>query len=858
MNLTEVKRSLDKLFGEPPRQGAARNIVFWYDDECVFADEVDALGLDNARTVKVCDNNQFAVKLLIERDDLTSNLLIYSPATRPADKDNWLADTIRYSRTFATDEASLILINYKMDMSLRSVAREYKAFFRNNDRVRKFDSYGLTDWTEDKFDVAVLSALCKLNVPNFDGCVRVILSELADGESTAVDAIGRFGSISRMWALIQHSYGYSFEEKSFERLVVLLLVTHFAHSFDNPLPKAWEYYDARNTSCFVFVDNFMKDVSEAENYKAVCALSAEKLKLDEHIARWTIDDIAGCDTFPQLDAAIIERVRGNILSGAGEYGEYKKMINRRRNRRWFANFATEYDALYYACELLSLFAKAPDFADADLKAMWGKYKKEYYRFDYFYRKFVAAFDKLPETDDWRELADNVENAYINGFLSELSVKWCELLDNGAVENAGSPGGSVIPWAVPDCAEQARFYYNNVSPFVRKDERIVVIISDGLRYESAVELREILSHEFKGNCTLTEMLGVIPSYTALGMAALLPHKNIEVSDKGEIIVDGINSGGTTNRDKILKATKAESVAIQAATLIGMGKQQLSETFNGVKVIYVYHNVIDARGDNAAEEREVFDATDKAFGEIVAIVRKLTGGISAINFLITADHGYLYRRTPLQISDKTPKLTDNALVAKKRFIVTKEPPELQGTQKFSMRYLGQADITAVVPRGANVFPVQCGGSNYVHGGASLQEVMVPLIKFKSGKNYAKAAAPQKVTVSLSSLSRKITSVITHLEFFQNEPVGDKLLPIRVRAYFADADGSRISNENIIIADSASKTPQERDMREKFTLKNMKYDKSQTYYLILQNDNEVVGNELARFAYTIDLVFGGGISF
>jgi uncharacterized protein (TIGR02687 family) len=852
MNLIEVKRSLDKLFAAPPRQGAVRSIVFWYDNEGVFADEVDALGLDNARTVKLYDNNQFAVKLLIERDDPASNLLVYSPAPRPADKDNWLADTIRYSQTFATDEASLILINYKMDLSLRAAARDYAAFFRNNDRVRKFDGYGLTDWTEDKFDVAVLSALCKLNVPNFDGCVRVILSELANGESDTVDAITKFGSIDRLWALIKRNYGYRFEERSFERLAVLLLVTHFAHCFDKSLPKAWEDYNAHNTSCFVFVDTFMKDVSESENYKSVCALAADKLKLDEHLSRWSVDDASDCDTFPQIDGLIIGRIRGNILSGAGEYGEYMKMINGRRNRRWFADFAAEYDALYYACELLALIGKTPSFAAESANALWGKYKSDYYRFDYFYRKFTAAFDRLHEADDWRELADNLENAYTNGFLSELSVKWCELLDNGADESG------VIPWAVPGAAEQARFYSNSVSPYIRKDERIIVIISDGLRYESAVELREILSHEFKGDCSLTEMFGVIPSYTALGMAALLPHKNIEIGDKGEIIVDGINSNGTANRDKILKSAKAESVAIQYDELMNMNKTRLSERFGGVKVIYVYHNVIDARGDNAATEREVFDATNKAFGDLTALVRRLMNGISAINFLITADHGYLYRRTPLHVSDKTPKLTEDAIAAKKRFIMTKQPPELQGTQKFSMRYLGQSDITAVVPRGANVFPVQGGGSNYVHGGASLQEVMVPLIKFKSGKNNAKAAAPKKVTVSLSSLSRKITSVITHLEFFQNEPVGDKLLPIRVRAYFADANGLRISNENIIIADSPSKTPQDRGMREKFTLKNMQYNKNETYYLIMRDDDDMVENELARFPYTIDLAFGGGISF
>jgi uncharacterized protein (TIGR02687 family) len=856
MNLTEVEKSLDKLFAAAPRQGAVRNIVFWYDDNGAFADKVDALKFSNAKIIKLYDDNQFAVKLYIEREDTQSNLLVYSPATRPPDRDNWLADTLRYSQTFATDEASLILINYKMDLLLRSVAQEYVAFFRNNERVRRFDSYGITDWsklmsdTEDKFDVAVLSALCKLNVPNLDACIRAILNEVVKGESGIVSAINKFGSMNRLWALIKRNYGYSFEEQSFERLAVLLLITHFAHSFDKPLPKAWEEYNAHNTSCFVLVDGFMKDVSAEQNYKDISDFVSDNLDLTTYAAKWGITDILECDTFPQLDETIITHLRGNILSGAGEYNEYKKMLNVRRNRRWFGEYEKEYDSLYYASELFELIHKTQNFSAANTKTLWKKYKNEYYRFDYFYRKFVTACDSLKLPDDWDELADKVEAAYINGFLSELSVKWCELLDEG------KDSDGVIPWAIPDCEEQTKFFSHNINPFVRKDERVVVIISDGLRYESAVELTQRINHEFKGECRLTEMLGVIPSYTALGMAALLPYKTIEISNKGEVFVDGINSKAE-NREKILKTVKPESVAITFERLMGLGKQ-LAEALNGIKLIYVYHKTIDARGDNASTEREVFDATEKAFGELIALIRRLTSGISAINIFLTADHGYLYRRTPLQINDKTPKNIENSIESTRRFIMTKVPAELQGTQKFSMRYLGQSDITAVVPRGANVFPIQGGGSNYVHGGSSLQEVMVPLIKFKSGKNYAKLVAAQKVTISLSSLSRKITSVITHLEFFQNEPVGDKLLPIRVKAFFEDADGNRITGENIIIADSANREPSGRAYREKFTLRNTQYDKSQTYYLVLQDDEDMVGHEIMRVPYTIDLVFGGGIQF
>ena len=71
------------------------------------------------------------------------------------------------------------------------------------------------------------------------------------------------------------------------------------------------------------------------------------------------------------------------------------------------------------------------------------------------------------------------------------MKWCELLGDRK-DNVG-----IIPWAVPDCEEQARFFSCNVSPFIRKDERVVVIISDGLRYESAVEFTQVLNREFKG-------------------------------------------------------------------------------------------------------------------------------------------------------------------------------------------------------------------------------------------------------------------------------------------------------------------------------------------------------------------------
>ena len=91
-----------------------------------------------------------------------------------------------------------------------------------------------------------------------------------------------------------------------------------------------------------------------------------------------------------------------------------------------------------------------------------------------------------------------------------------------------------------------------------------------------------------------------------------------------------------------------------------------------------------------------------------------------------------------------------------------------------------------------------------------------------------------------------------------VEDKRVARRLKLYFADEQGNRISNENIIIADSRSLKPEERTYREKFTLKNMPYDKSIKYYLILEDEEETVEKIYERIPFNIDLAFVNDFGF
>ena len=848
MNLTEVKKSLERQFARELVQCSKRNIVFWYDDEGVFADFIDTLTIENVKIVKLYDNNMFAVKLYIEDTERESNLLIYSPLPRPDARDNWLNDVIKFSQIFGADETSLNLLNFGIDPALRSAVEKYKLFFRSTERSKKFESYGITEYTEPKIDLAVVSVLCRLPAPNLDGIARTLLIEMIRGENAVYESIGKFGCSDAFWSIVSKFYGYNFAEQSLEKLAVLLLCSHLSHSLGERIPDKWREYVSENPNCYVFTDNFMRDSKDWEDYNQLAEFAAGILRLPEFAPKYLLDEIADCDTFADFDRAVIARILENIAHNAKEFRYYREIIDCRKNRRYYAQFEAQYNTLLFACEYFELAMEHKDLSCISASEIFNDYLRIYYKFDTAYRKFITAYDLLDENSGFKNLLDMLENSYTNWFLNELSMKWCAFWDGGE------------RWELPKITSQQEFYYKYARRFIADNERIIVVISDGLRYESAVELNAVLNREQRGESKLDAMFGVIPSNTALGMASLLPHKQIDITEKGDFEIGGISTKGTENRQKILQLVKHEAIAVQYDDIIKLNKTQMSEIFAGMKLIYIYHNAIDARGDNAATENEVFEAAEKTFRELSGLVRKLRNDISAINIIITADHGYIYRGSPLEERDKTPKESLAGVKSGRRYILAKENIAQQGTQSFSIDYLtkNHNGMYAVLPRITNCFKIQGAGSRYVHGGASLQEIVIPVIKFKSDKNASRSMGAKKVTLKLTNLSRKITGVITQLSFHQNEPADDKHLPLRVTAYFADEAGNRISNENIIIADSTDKTPGNRVYKEKFTLKNMAYDKSRNYYLILKDEDESADAVLEQIPFEIDLVYDGNIRF
>ena len=153
------------------------------------------------------------------------------------------------------------------------------------------------------------------------------------------------------------------------------------------------------------------------------------------------------------------------------------------------------------------------------------------------------------------------------------------------------------------------------------------------------------------------------------------------------------------------------------------------------------------------------------------------------------------------------------------------------------------------------VQGGGENYVHGGITMQEMVVPVILYKglraTSRNYVEVQNPG---LSLISESRKVSNLMFSLDFLQKQPVGDKVQPCNYTLHFADEVGKPVSDFQTVIADRSSSNASDRVFRVRFALKQTQYKKSSQYRLIIANETDAP----EEVEFRIDIAFADDFGF
>lgn len=761
-------------------------LVFWYDATGEWAEAFDAFDEPGITRLRVA-GNEFGTKVRIVRDRADARFLVYVPTARPVDDaDNWLLDLLLQGHEFRADRASLILEDVGLPHEYRTVVEDHAAFFSSTRRLREVRE--LLDKDDGTRDVRLKMMAVLAGTPAETDALLLHFLDLGAGDAPTdpvVDTLGAAALVEPFWSEVERLFGYTSRAPSLRDFAVALF--RGANPLDAQTPL---HPHAR-----VFLRRWQDSQKHCESFRTWSRqLEAELQVAGALEAGGERAALGEWDTFELFDRFTLHRLCGRFARGAPA-AALRPVVQERRGSFWYPEHRDGYEALEHALELRELLDGAELAMDSVAEGV-SRYRASWWRIDRAYRRCTLHLRRYGQVQVMEQVAQWVEKAYVNNFLLPLADRWSDRV-------------VALPhWACDGLPPQRGFFDTYVQPFRARGQKVFVIISDALRYEAAAEFADRLSVANRWTAEVEAVFGSLPTYTQLGMASLLPGGARTVDAVSQAVaVDGQSATGTPNRAEILRrACDGRATAVQAEDFLEMNtKTEGRALMRDHDVIYIFHNQIDATGDDRKSEGRTFEAVERAFDELDQIIRKVAN-INGSNMLLTADHGFLFQQDAVEEGDMTPLPTAAEWTSRnRRFALGRGITAGAGVRVFTAGELGLGgDWSAAFPLSLGRFPQQGSGKRYVHGGISLQEVVVPVVRIRK----TRADDTRQVEVELLRVPAKITTGQLSLALFQNQPAVDKTLARTLRVGIFAKDGTALSEVKTLVFDSRETDPRHRE--------------------------------------------------
>jgi len=172
MNLKYVQEKLNEMF-----EGDSRQLVFWYDNNAEFCEEIKDLKSKNAQIYHLTQDNWLYAKYFLEIEDADTNYLIYTPFPKPDDNDNYIADMVYYATPFCADKISIISQELNIPDDCKYILKKYHRFWNASSRVNSFKDLNIDNYSEENITIAILCVLAKVKIVSFDELLKKVLME---------------------------------------------------------------------------------------------------------------------------------------------------------------------------------------------------------------------------------------------------------------------------------------------------------------------------------------------------------------------------------------------------------------------------------------------------------------------------------------------------------------------------------------------------------------------------------------------------------------------------------------------------------------------------------------------------------
>ncbi|EDC1110459.1 BREX-1 system phosphatase PglZ type A [Salmonella enterica subsp. enterica serovar Senftenberg] len=846
---------------------AEHRIVFWHDPDKRFLEELDNLELENVTLLDMTDQSQLAVKKRIEIDEPEQQFLLWFPHDAPPKEFDWLLDIRLYSTEFHADFAAITLNTLGIpQLGLREHIQRRKAFFSTK-RLSALKGLVTEQENEASLDKKMVAVIAGVKTAKTEEILFSLITQYVnqqkDDDSDLENTLAmlkRHDLEGVLWDILNQEMGYQAEHPTLENLILKLFCTDLSAQAD-PQKREWLEKNVLATpsgraSALAFMVTWRADRRYKDAYDYCAQQMQDALRPEDQYRLSSPYDLHECETTLSIEQTIIHALVTQLLeeSTTLDREAFKKLLSERQSKYWCQTrqeYCAIYDALRQAERLLNLRNRHIDgFHYQDSATFWKAYCEELFRFDQAYRLFneYALLVHSKGAMILKSLDDYIEALYSNWYLAELSRSWNKVLET---ENR------MQEWRIAGVPRQQNFYNEVVKPQFNNPQikRVFVIISDALRYEVAEELGNQINTEKRFTAELRSQLGVLPSYTQLGMAALLPHDEICYQPgSGDIVyADGLSTSGTPNRDTILK--KYKGMAVKSDDLLKWKNQQGRDLIRDYEVVYIWHNTIDAMGDSASTEEKTFEACRNAVVELKDLVTRVINRLHGTRIIVTADHGFLFQQQPLSGQDKTTLQIkpDNTIKNHKRFIIGHQLPADDFCWKGKVAdTAGVSDSSEfLIPKGIQRFHFS-GGARFVHGGAMLQEVCVPVLQVKALQKTAAEKQPQRRPVDIVKHHPliKLVNNIDKVSLLQTDPVGELFEPRTLNIFIVDNANNVVSGKERICFDSDNDAMEKRIRDVTLKLIGANFNRRNEYWLILEDAQTETGYQ--KYPVIIDLAF------
>ncbi len=508
--------------------------------------------------------------------------------------------------------------------------------------------------------------------------------------------------------------------------------------------------------------------------------NADYWYLPEGMCRYIIDANVR-DSLRSAPDDVISRMERILVSNRGN-GSVENVVA-------FISFAAHYYSLADKLEKQLVLNTPADYIKS--------YTENGYKTDTYYRLALEHYFNI----DPDRISDAVQNAKLlldkdyAEFTNSLNLQWIRCLDT-----CGTPLRSL-----PGVCRQENFYGDNIAPAASKQ---AVIVVDALRYEVAKELVDVI-YKKQHEPELGHALAMLPTETMYCKPSLLPHSSLSLSG-AKMLVDGAVLDTTEKREAHIRRYKQKSGCVTFKDVTQSSQTQNRELFKN-DLVYIFHNDIDDAGhdDNAGK---AVSACRSSITEIARVVHSIMSTYNVSDVFITSDHGFLLNDMEFEDKDKQ-QMSEEGIDRKSRYYLTESPEAVPFFSKYPLRDVSGIDsgCYVAIPSGTNRVSAP-GGYKFAHGGASLQELIIPVIRCRHRRDNVKTL--EKVGARIMDCSGNIVSSVLLFTILQTDAVSNDRKQRSVS--YAIFEGDRmVSREGSLSLSSTDVNPDNRKTSARLTL-------------------------------------------